>query len=36
MPVPHHLEQQLVDSLDEKGETIVALALLRRERPQML
>ncbi len=35
MSVPHDFEQQLVDSLDDKGETIVALALLRREPPQI-
>lgn len=35
MPVPHDLEQQLIDSLNENGETIVALALLRREPPRM-
>lgn len=35
MPVPHDFEQQLVNSLDEKGETIVALALLRCEASQM-
>lgn len=34
MPVQHDLEQHLIDSLDENGETIVALALLRREPPQ--
>jgi Fe-S-cluster containining protein len=32
MPVPH--EQQLVEGLAETGETIVAYALLRRDRPQ--
>ena len=30
MPVPNELEQQLVDDLSAKGETIVAFALLRR------
>ena len=30
MPVPHELEQQLVDDLPEKGETIVAFALQNR------
>jgi len=29
MPVPHELEQNLLDALPMKGETIVALALLR-------
>lgn len=35
MPVPHELEQQLLDTLDTNRETIVALALLR-EPPQEL
>jgi len=30
MPVPHELEQQLVDDLCAKGETVVAFALLPR------
>jgi Fe-S-cluster containining protein len=34
MPVPHELEQQLVDDLSAKGETIVAFTLLRRDAAQ--
>jgi hypothetical protein len=29
MPVPHDLEQELIDELPESGVTIVAFALLR-------
>ncbi len=34
MQVPHEMEQRLVDDLAENGDTIIALALLRRDHTQ--
>jgi Fe-S-cluster containining protein len=31
MPVPHELEQELIDQISSKGETVVAFALLRSD-----